>query len=845
MASLKYTDKINSTDDDIKICTPENYEYICESLGCYEVTPDDRPIKLYFDIDIKGVIEEYYDHLTMFPNVLQYAKDIINRFIKEQMEINVTPEYCVCESNSLNFIDWVSKKNYWKLSIHLIVNNIIALKSTQLTIIKLLNEFAYDVHPDVNDYLETNNEGKLFDESVYSKNRKIRSLNCSKPGENRPLKLVEGTFQQSIISSSIPEDAVLFSLPEKKEESDVKNQATTTPKNSSLSFSEKDKKRSKMYFDLFMEKGVLYRYASEYASWRDIGFILRYEFGEDDGYGLFDDFSKLCRSKYDSVENRKWWNTIKEGHDKPITFASLIYMVKRDNPEIYEEIFSIVKQVMKKYQPNTDALNKYDIYFIDEKDLSDPFLTAKIISKTLKDTLVLSKEIWYMLTDNQLWKQQKEPSFYITNELRRYIDISNEKCVLQISKLEGAEKEVYIEKSKEYLKAYKSISSSGFLNVLTKYLRTLLTVNDFADKLDANTGKLAFKNGIMDLETLQFREGILSSDFITQTIPYDYTKADPSKIISLKSNLKKILNNNDEHLEYFLSIIGFCFIGIPHKEKSIYFCVDKTDNAHGDNGKTFYFDILTNLMPNYVYKSKGVFLEKGNTKVHKQLVNMKSKRLVWLDEYSTNKTNPELIKELADGLKIENEVMYGTTEPINILFKLFTLTNNLPNIDAKDSAVYNRYKQISYGSHFDRTGKRMNEEPEKLLFIADTSLGDTIKNEYYNEVFELVIEYANQYYKKGLPKIPEQFIKDTKETQKKNDGFNTWFDENMEIGEDYKIAEKVIINESGFKKDDVRKGMERLGYKYNWNLGGVGKNEKGVYYKGGYEGCRLVENMEE
>jgi len=104
MASLKYTDKINSTDDDIKICTPENYEYICESLGCYEVTPDDIPIKLYFDIDIKGVIEEYYDHLIMFPNVLQYAKDIINRFIKDGMGINVTPEYCVCESNSLNFI---------------------------------------------------------------------------------------------------------------------------------------------------------------------------------------------------------------------------------------------------------------------------------------------------------------------------------------------------------------------------------------------------------------------------------------------------------------------------------------------------------------------------------------------------------------------------------------------------------------------------------------------------------------------------------------------------------------------------------------------------------------------
>ena len=52
--------------------------------------------------------------------------------------------------------------------------------------------------------------------------------------------------------------------------------------------------------------------------------------------------------------------------------------------------------------------------------------------------------------------------------------------------------------------------------------------------------------------------------------------------------------------------------------------------------------------------------------------------------------------------EIENEVLFKTSEKIDILFKLFALTNNMPLIDSKDTAVYNRYKQISYGSHFDR-----------------------------------------------------------------------------------------------------------------------------------------------
>ena len=144
------------------------------------------------------------------------------------------------------------------------------------------------------------------------------------------------------------------------------------------------------------------------------------------------------------------------------------------------------------------------------------------------------------------------------------------------------------------MKAYKDISCSSYLTVLCKYLKPQLTDDTFATKLDNNKGKLAFKNGILDLETKQFREGILWSDFITDTIQYDYI---PSKTDFIKTVLLKILNNNQEHLEYYLSLIGYSFIGDPDLEKSIYFMIDKTECGKGDNGKTFFFDILNSLMP--------------------------------------------------------------------------------------------------------------------------------------------------------------------------------------------------------------------------------------------------------
>lgn len=301
--------------------------------------------------------------------------------------------------------------------------------------------------------------------------------------------------------------------------------------------------------------------------------------------------------------------------------------------------------------------------------------------------------------------------------------------------------------------------------------------------------------------------------------------------------LKKILNNNNEHLIYFLSLIGFTFIGMPQLEKAIYFMIDKTFNSNGDNGKTLFFDILTCIMPNYVYRSKATFIEKNNSKVHKQLAMVKGKRLVWLEEYPKDKSvNCDLTKEIADGKHIENEVMFGTSETIRILFKMFILSNNIPKIEASESAVYNRYNQVSYNSHFDRTGKRLVEEPEKLLFIADTTLADKIKEEYYNEVFDLIIEYANYYYERKIPKIPEQFIKDADETKKINDIFATWFDDNCIIDENGKLPIKKVAIETGLTENQVKEGMARKGFPYIKDLCGMGKNAMDKYYKGGFKG---------
>ena len=179
------------------------------------------------------------------------------------------------------------------------------------------------------------------------------------------------------------------------------------------------------------------------------------------------------------------------------------------------------------------------------------------------------------------------------------------------------------------------------------------------------------------------------------------------------------------------------------------------------------------------------------------------------------------------------------------MFKLFALSNHIPKIDPNESAVYNRYTQVSFNSHFDRTGKLTEDIPEKLEFVADPNLPRIIKTQYYNEVFYLLIDYANKYFTHKIPTPPKQFITDTNETKSKNDSFGMWFEEYCFENETGRTAEKQIIELSGMSKKEVREGMERKGFQYKRDLSKMGRDSFGKPHKGGYEGVSLKQLEEE
>ena len=191
--------------------------------------------------------------------------------------------------------------------------------------------------------------------------------------------------------------------------------------------------------------------ATQYDTWLNAMFMIANEL-KNDGEDLFIEFSKKSPnfSEYDCHQFYEKYLNKSQNDNASICIKSGHYWAKADNKALHEQLF-----------PQN--------YYISIDDLTDIYKTSVIITNTLKTSLVLCNEEWYMLDSNtQLWKKQKEPSFYVITEIRKYIDYSNKQIVNKIALTEGEEKEKLIELSKKYLSSYNRINQPSYFSVVVK-----------------------------------------------------------------------------------------------------------------------------------------------------------------------------------------------------------------------------------------------------------------------------------------------------------------------------------------------------------------------------------------
>ena len=494
----------------------------------------------------------------------------------------------------------------------------------------------------------------------------------------------------------------------------------------------------------------------------------------------------------------------------------------------------LIEDKLNKYLEDKQKSYMYNLYKnFQLKNCSTSYSVCEVSAPYLSHTIKYCLDKWYVLDENNLWREKKEPLPHITKILRRglvnykkVLDKQLEECYDDTERRDNITKQI-----KTNLDNYSVIDKSSYASQLKKNLTAFISDDEFTNKLDCNKYKIAYSNGIYDIKTKLFRYGIFPSDYLTKTLdfPYDINMIKGNHREWIMEEFKKICNNNQTHLDYLFSVIGASFSGDSSRYQQNYYCIGQK----AGNGKSALFESLGQCFSCYVKNVSSKVLETDFSKSHKFLPDLQYYRLVYFNEMKEGKKiDGQLIKLIGDGMTLDNEVMYGKNLNIKVNSKMFLLSNYMPDFDNLDKGVKRRYRHLQFDSEFGEDTKTDNYKT--LKFIADPEFKDKLYEKRHT-FLSILLDYAKQVADNGLPKPPIEFKEEGDICMETNNEIPEFIGSiiverpnktvsKQEIIDTVKQERNITINSK-----NVIDYMKQLGYGKKYDKGKMKNRIRGVY----------------
>jgi hypothetical protein len=243
--------------------------------------------------------------------------------------------------------------------------------------------------------------------------------------------------------------------------------------------------------------------------------------------------------------------------------------------------------------------------------------------------------------------------------------------------------------------------------------------------------------------------------------------------------LKQICNSNEDDYDFIMNFLSYCITSETKEQKYL-----NVVGPSASNGKSTLIKLMESAFSIYIFKAKKDLFTEGFSKGHKFFAQTKNKRIVYIEEQDKKKQDTDLMKDIIDGNKINNEVLFSTTEKINILFKLLFFSNNLMNFDA-DSGIKRRLIHFEFKNKFvDKNDFEKEKEKHKIgqVFIVDRNLISKFNDndDYKNVLIHLLLARSRNYFEKGLV-IPDKYVEISNGVCEDNDKFKNFIDNNFDI----------------------------------------------------------------
>lgn len=491
--------------------------------------------------------------------------------------------------------------------------------------------------------------------------------------------------------------------------------------------------------------------ANSYQSWIYVGWCLR-----NIDHRLLPEWIEFSKqsSKYVDGECESIWNYMQE---KGMGMGTLCMWTKEDSPREYENIRS--NDLSYSILISMSCLD-YDIAQVVYNLFRDEFSCASIKDKS-----------WFHF-ENHRWQRcpegHKLKNKLSTDLFNKYKQVQNEFNTKSINCDNPDEASGYDNKSKTCKKIMNKLKTTGYKETIMKESTSIFYCERFEMWLDNNPKIIGFDNGILDLNTMIFREGH-PEDYITFTTGINYTEFDydDPMVQEILEFLRQVLPD-EEKREYVLTMLSTMLDG-ENKEEKFYIWT-----GQGSNGKSKLVELLQKTLKDYagIFNVSMLTNKRVNSNdTNSELVQSKGKRFMVLQEPDEKQTlNAGLLKEMSGNDTMSARALYKEPIEIKPQFKMVLTCNTLPNLPSDDGGVWRRVRLVEFTSKFVE-----NPNPENTNeFPINQGLSN--KFEDWREPFMwILVQYYKKYTQFGIHE-PDSVLKCTKQYQQNNDTLKDFTD---------------------------------------------------------------------
>jgi phage/plasmid-associated DNA primase len=568
--------------------------------------------------------------------------------------------------------------------------------------------------------------------------------------------------------------------------------------------------------------------ATDYKTWIEVGMCLRnIELSQDDNInywlafskkGTFPDTDSSLISKYETLKP-------KSQDEKAFRIGSLKMWAQQDNPELYKKYFPIRCLIVDDDDDDVQGQVKTNYYMCSSIFTKGMREMCNAISTELFKSMRYCLDNWYVFDKKTgLWSIIKNPASKFIELFNKYFNFN----IIRISKelmsdgLNDDKRKQLMEDRKQFISACVKYDTCGNHSVMKTHFSDLLVDNKFVEKLDILTDCIAFDNGIYNLKTGAFDNRIKFDDYLSCKLNLPYHEPSEEAYQRVEKIISQICSMEDWRIKYYKSLLGYAMTGRANEQQAFY-----SMTGIGSNGKSFVFEQLSKIFPQYVYKIASNTFEKDCKDYNKNISCVIGKRIVWSNELSKNKqSDADKLKDFSDGTIMNIPFLYQQ-KPVCIKnnAKLFLIANQNPKF-ASDGGIDRRLRAINFVSRFYKKDEIIpfpsNPDVKRDYWVDQTIDSFFESHDGSRALFKFIAEGAKIYFKEGLT-TPEQFKQLANDVANANNQFIEFITDNLQIVEEGKgVVHKDDVMAAWKKEkgkeccfDDLRSELVRRKFIYD------------------------------